>query len=107
MNGIDHIVHTFESLNGADYPDHFTYVPHPEEPNDIDKPVRCPPPEPCIMHVRVYILLHASLVAFVLLHYSLDSLTTTPGVQIFPFYDTRGFETKFTCSEFRVYSWSA
>ncbi|KAG0581195.1 hypothetical protein M758_4G235400 [Ceratodon purpureus] len=49
LNGIDFIC-SFASSNGAEYPDHFVYVPHPEEPDDLDKPVRCPPPEPCIVH---------------------------------------------------------
>lgn len=57
-NGIEMHRPSFVSLNGVEYPDHFTYVPHPEEPDDLDKPVRCPPPEPCIMHVRVFHLLH-------------------------------------------------
>jgi hypothetical protein len=54
LNGVD-LISSFASSNGAEYPDNFTYVPHPEEPDDLDKPVRCPLPEPCIMHVRAWI----------------------------------------------------
>lgn len=71
MNGADHIS-SFASSNGADYPTEFTFVPRPMEPTDLDKPVRCPPPEPCIVHVRifttnVYLLIHS-------FHFVLDSL---------------------------------
>ncbi|XP_024387045.1 uncharacterized protein [Physcomitrium patens] len=49
VNGVNHIS-SFSSSNGADYPTEFTFVPRPMEPTDLDKPVRCPPPEPCIVH---------------------------------------------------------
>lgn len=50
MNGVDNVTN-FASLNGHDNPQGLSYVAHPMEPHDIDRPVRCPPPEPCIMHV--------------------------------------------------------
>ncbi|KAG0591810.1 hypothetical protein KC19_1G203900 [Ceratodon purpureus] len=49
VNGADHTA-SFSSSNGADFPAEFTFVPRPMEPNDLDRPVRCPPPEPCIVH---------------------------------------------------------
>lgn len=39
------------STNGVGHCEEFSPVEHPLEPPDIDKPVRCPPPEPCIVHV--------------------------------------------------------
>ncbi|BFI40618.1 hypothetical protein MPTK2_7g11340 [Marchantia polymorpha subsp. ruderalis] len=38
------------STNGVGHCEEFSPVEHPLEPPDIDKPVRCPPPEPCIVH---------------------------------------------------------
>jgi hypothetical protein len=50
LNGGDHMS-SFSSSNGVDYPKEFSNVAHPMEPVDLDQPIRCPPPEPCIMHV--------------------------------------------------------
>lgn len=50
LNGGDHMS-SFASSNGVDYPKEFSNVAHPMEPVDLDQPIRCPPPEPCIMHV--------------------------------------------------------
>lgn len=50
LNGGDHMP-SFASSNGVDYPKEFSNVAHPMEPVDLDQPIRCPPPEPCIMHV--------------------------------------------------------
>jgi len=49
VNGVDNVTN-FASLNGHDNPQGLSYIAHPMEPHDIDRPVRCPPPEPCIMH---------------------------------------------------------
>lgn len=49
MKGADHSV-SFTSSKGADFVVEFTFVPRPMEPNDVDKLVSCPPPEPCIVH---------------------------------------------------------
>jgi hypothetical protein len=50
VNGVDNVTN-FAALNGHDNPQGLSYIAHPMEPHDIDRPVRCPPPEPCIMHV--------------------------------------------------------
>ncbi|KAJ7516878.1 hypothetical protein O6H91_21G002800 [Diphasiastrum complanatum] len=39
-----------QSQNGVDPVEEFVPVEHPLEPPDNDRPVRCPPPEPCIIH---------------------------------------------------------
>ncbi|CAM6033740.1 unnamed protein product [Sphagnum compactum] len=41
-----------DMLNGIDEECQiiFTAVPHPLEQADMDQPVHCPPPEPCIVH---------------------------------------------------------
>ncbi|KAL3680359.1 hypothetical protein R1sor_023315 [Riccia sorocarpa] len=36
--------------HGVEPYEEFSPVEHPSEPPDIDKAVRCPPPEPCIVH---------------------------------------------------------
>ncbi|CAM6120296.1 unnamed protein product [Calypogeia fissa] len=38
------------SGNGVDHSEEFAPVEHPLEPRDIDKPARCPAPEPSIVH---------------------------------------------------------
>jgi hypothetical protein len=38
------------SGNGVGHSEEFAPVEHPLEPPDIDKPARCPAPEPCIVH---------------------------------------------------------
>ncbi|KAJ7514850.1 hypothetical protein O6H91_23G062700 [Diphasiastrum complanatum] len=38
------------SSNGVDTLEEFLPVDHPMEPRHNDKPVRCPSPEPCIVH---------------------------------------------------------
>ncbi len=45
-----------DMLNGIDEDPEcqiiFTAVPYPLEQADMDQPVHCPPPEPCIVHVH-------------------------------------------------------
>eukprot|EP00249_Psilotum_nudum_P003351 c16747_g1_i1 orf=455-928(-) len=36
--------------HGVEPTEEFVPVEHPMEPSDNDQPVRCPPPEPCIIH---------------------------------------------------------
>lgn len=73
MNGVNHIS-SFSSSNGADYPTEFTFVPRPMEPTDLDKPVRCPPPEPCIVHVRTC----TTIVSLIILSFYIGFLTLSP-----------------------------
>ncbi|KAL2612687.1 hypothetical protein R1flu_024379 [Riccia fluitans] len=46
----DIVKETPVNTNGVEQCEEFSPVEHPSEPPDIDKPVRCPPPEPCIVH---------------------------------------------------------
>ncbi|KAI5083336.1 hypothetical protein GOP47_0003079 [Adiantum capillus-veneris] len=36
--------------HGVEPPEEFTPIEHPLEPMENDQPVRCPQPEPCIIH---------------------------------------------------------
>eukprot|EP00250_Pteridium_aquilinum_P007121 c16906_g1_i3 orf=426-794(-) len=38
------------SIHGGQVADEFAPVDHPMEPPENDQPVRCPAPEPCIIH---------------------------------------------------------
>ncbi|KAH7444356.1 hypothetical protein KP509_02G075000 [Ceratopteris richardii] len=38
------------SIHTGQVADEFSPVDHPMEPPENDRPVRCPPPEPCIIH---------------------------------------------------------
>jgi hypothetical protein len=50
------LVISHDMLNGIDEDPEcqiiFTAVPYPLEQADMDQPVHCPPPEPCIVHVH-------------------------------------------------------
>lgn len=58
VNGADYS--SFASAKSFEYPEEFINVAHPQEPHDVDRPIRCPPPEPCIVHVRISPLHHCS-----------------------------------------------
>lgn len=43
-------VQTTSIAHGVQVAEEFVPVEHPMEPPEHDQPVRCPPPEPCIIH---------------------------------------------------------
>jgi hypothetical protein len=53
MNGVNGLEHQDSALlNGVKHVEEFSPLPHPLEQTDIDRPVHCPAPEPCIVHDR-------------------------------------------------------
>ncbi|CAK9190131.1 unnamed protein product [Sphagnum troendelagicum] len=51
VNGVNGLEHRDSALlNGVKHIEEFSPLPHPLEQTDIDQPVHCPAPEPCIVH---------------------------------------------------------
>jgi hypothetical protein len=51
VNGVNGLEHKDSPLlNGVKHVEEFSPLPHPLEQTDIDRPVHCPAPEPCIVH---------------------------------------------------------
>ncbi len=54
VNGVNGLEHQDSALlNGVKHIEEFSPLPHPLEQTDIDQPVHCPAPEPCIVHVMI------------------------------------------------------